>query len=193
MMVEDERLQQFVALSAELTAFSAFDLRGTGQAKAYFSTVLEQVGEQALGELLDVYQRIAGAEADAEQRSGLLNSQIFGNALLGPVAGNIIRLWYAGIWYELPVEITESFAERETGPAIRKPPFVVSPAAYTEGLLWRAIGAHPTGAKAQGYGAWAEPPIIEGHPDDRQARTALIPRQAEPDRAETVQAEPGAL
>jgi len=29
-----------------------------------------------------------------------------------------------------------------------------------EGLLWTAIGAHPAGAKAPGYGSWAEQPRI---------------------------------
>jgi hypothetical protein len=31
---------------------------------------------------------------------------------------------------------------------------------YTEGLLGPAVGAHPQGAKPQGYDSWAEPPQI---------------------------------
>jgi len=27
--------------------------------------------------------------------------------------------------------------------------------------LWRAIGAHPSGAKAPGYGSWVNPPVFE--------------------------------
>ena len=53
-------------------------------------------------------------------------------------------------------EWTESFGALENDVT-----FVVSPAAYTEGLLWRAIGARPHGAKAPGYGSWAAPPRIE--------------------------------
>ena len=37
----------------------------------------------------------------------------------------------------------------------------VTSASYQEGLLWRAIGANPPGAKAPGYGSWAKPPRIE--------------------------------
>jgi hypothetical protein len=36
----------------------------------------------------------------------------------------------------------------------------VNESAYTEGLLWVAIGANPPGAKAPGYGSWARPPQI---------------------------------
>ncbi|HYO83919.1 MAG TPA: hypothetical protein VES20_21125, partial [Bryobacteraceae bacterium] len=51
--------------------------------------------------------------------------------------------------------------------------FMVSAAAYTEGLLWPAIGANPPGAKGPGYGSWALPPRVPGlqgnsselHPD----------------------------
>ena len=37
----------------------------------------------------------------------------------------------------------------------------VTAASYQEGLLWPAIGANPPGAKAPGYGSWAQPPRIE--------------------------------
>ncbi|NNH33825.1 hypothetical protein C9413_32005, partial [Rhizobium sp. SEMIA 4085] len=44
-------------------------------------------------------------------------------------------------------------------------PLVVSPDAYIEGLLWKAIGAHPAGAKGPGFGSWAFPPKIPDLPD----------------------------
>jgi len=37
----------------------------------------------------------------------------------------------------------------------------VSPASYTEGLLWPTIGANPPGAKAPGFGTWAYPPVLD--------------------------------
>jgi hypothetical protein len=38
--------------------------------------------------------------------------------------------------------------------------FTASNTSYTEGLLFKAIGANPPGAKALGYGSWALPPQI---------------------------------
>jgi hypothetical protein len=59
-----------------------------------------------------------------------------------PADAAVIELWYLGVWRGL------------MGTDNR----VVSPRAYREGLVWTAIGAHPMGAKQQGYGAWALPP-----------------------------------
>jgi hypothetical protein len=96
--------------------------------------------------------------------------------MLGPVARNIIRLWYVAIWYELPKRWKERFGGIDGEMPEFDETYVVSPAAYTEGLLWRAIGAHPAGAKAPGYGEWAEPPIIDGHPEVRPASLTPLPR-----------------
>jgi hypothetical protein len=158
----DDVLERFLELSAEVTAFSTFDLQGTGQAVSYLSSVTNVVGEVVLGELLDAYGRARDESADdSAARARLLYRDIFSNEKLGPIARNIIKLWYAGVWYELPPEWTESFGALENDVT-----FFVSPAAYTEGLLWRAIGANPHGAKAPGYGSWAAPPSIPPIPGD---------------------------
>ena len=149
-MTDYALLQRFLDFSAEVTAFSTLDLYGTGQAEPYLTTIVTVVGEQALKELLDAYERAPQADPRA------LHRDVFSSEKLGPVARNIIKLWYAGVWYRLPPEWTESFGARDGDGT-----FVVSPAAYTEGLLWRAIGANPPGAKAPGYGSWAAPPRIE--------------------------------
>jgi hypothetical protein len=153
----DDLLPRFLAFSVEVTAFSTFDLRGTGQAESYLWSVVDVVGEGLLGEFLDAYGR-AGDEAgeDPAARARLLYRDIFSSEKLGPIARNIIKMWYVGVWYELPPEWTESFGALENDVT-----FFISPAAYTEGLLWRAIGANPPGAKAPGYGSWAAPPRIE--------------------------------
>jgi hypothetical protein len=59
------------------------------------------------------------------------------------------------MWYELPRAWTEAYGARE-----KNFTFTVSANAYTEGLIWPAIGANPSGAKAPGYGSWADPPKI---------------------------------
>jgi hypothetical protein len=153
-MNDYELLPRFLDFSAEVTAFSTLDLYGTGQAESYLAAVAAVVGEQALSELLDAYDHVP--QADPQARAALLWQEVFSSEKLGPIARNVIKLWYAGTWYKLPAEWTETYGAREGDVT-----FVVSPAAYTEGLLWRAIGANPPGAKAPGYGSWAAPPRIE--------------------------------
>jgi hypothetical protein len=152
-VTKEDLLRRFLAFSAEVTAFSPFDLLGTGQAESYLASVTGVVGEGVLGELLDAYAAVDGEAGD--DRKARLYRDIFSDEKLGPVARNIIKMWYVGAWYELPPEWTESFGALDGDVT-----FFVSPAAYTEGLLWRAIGANPPGAKAPGYGSWAAPPRI---------------------------------
>jgi hypothetical protein len=152
------RLEKFVSFSAKLTAFTAFELYGTGQAQPYLSTIDDVVGAELVDDLLDLYTYMRD---DAQQPAVFENSlraDILSDERLGPVARNVIKLWYVGIWYELPRAWTQSYGARELNTS-----FTVSAAAYTEGLLWPAIGASPPGAKAPGYGSWADPPRIPHH------------------------------
>ncbi|HEV3382005.1 MAG TPA: hypothetical protein VG142_13630 [Trebonia sp.] len=172
-------LEPFVAFSAYVTAFSEFDLLGTGQAEAFLETVQDQAGTQTLRALLEAFGPLTGEPDDPDALASRVERDIFGSEEIGPLARSIIKLWYAGIWYEpewaradavrrgLPRQRTPG-QEPDGEPATpgkdgREAPFVVSPAAYTEGLLWRAIGAHPSGAKAPGYGSWAMAPTIEDY------------------------------
>ncbi|GHD43832.1 hypothetical protein [Streptomyces galbus] len=151
-------LRDFVKFSAAVTGFSEFDLWGTGQAEAYHRTAVDQVGQESLRAALASDPSAAPAD---------------------PVVASIIKLWYVGVWYG-PEQVGRTDVAAWTAPgrsgakpAVAEggraaedpsaPPFVVSPDAYTEGLLWRAIGAHPSGAKAPGYGSWATPPAVEDH------------------------------
>lgn len=147
---------KFLALSAEITAFTTFDLLGTGMADAYLTAVIDVVGEATVAQLLDAWERVRRAGPDLEEN---LRREIFGDEKLGPIARNIIKLWYIGTWYQLPYAWTQTFGALE-----KDVTFVVSPAAYVEGLLWPAIGSHPPGAKAPGYGSWATPPVIPAIP-----------------------------
>jgi hypothetical protein len=155
-MSDHERLDGFLALSTKLTAFSAYELRGTGQADAYLATLTNVVGGTAVDELLAAFARAeeqGNGDEGAFERA--LRYEILSDEKLGPVARNVIKMWFVGIWYELPTAWREAYG---TSPADGT--FTVSAAAYTEALLWPAIGANPAGAKAPGYGSWAEPPRI---------------------------------
>ena len=154
-----QRLARFLNMSAELTAFSVFQLRGTGQASAYLNAIEGVIGEPMLTDLLNAHAAIApvnNCDARAnESRLEQLRQQIFGHEKLGAIARNIIKLWYIGTWHAVPADWIARFAPRAPNCD-----FVVSPSSYVEGLLWPAIGAHPEGAKAQGFGSWARPPDI---------------------------------
>ncbi|MET7683171.1 hypothetical protein [Streptomyces sp. NPDC005423] len=158
--------ERFLLLSVDLTAFEETDLLGTGMAHKYLAKVRAACGDEVVAALLDAHR---AARADAAGSAGSharapLDRDLFDRALrhrilsddrLGPVARNVIKLWYAGLWYALPPEWIDRYgAQTAAGTS------TVTPAAYQEGLLWRAIGANPPGAKAPGYGSWAQPPRI---------------------------------
>jgi hypothetical protein len=144
-------LDSFLAFSSEVTAFSRFELEAAGQARAYLATVVEVVGEDLLDRLFKAHASLSRTP----DRKAQLQRDIFGDQTLGPIARNIIKLWYVGMWFQLPRAWAEAHGSRPADVL-----HTVSPEAYVEGLLWPAIGAHPPGAKAPGYGSWAGPPAI---------------------------------
>ncbi|MFC8516328.1 hypothetical protein [Streptomyces sp. NPDC057257] len=159
--------EEFLRLSVDLTAFEETDLLGTGMAHEYLAKVRAACGDEAVTDLLAAHRAaraeaagVAGSHArtplDRDVFDRALRHRIFGDDRLGPVARNVIKLWYAGMWYALPPEWTDHYgAHAAVGTS------TVTAASYQEGLLWRAIGANPPGAKAPGYGSWAQPPCIE--------------------------------
>lgn len=154
----DKRLfDDFLNLSSELTGFGTYQLRGTGQADLYLSTLDSVLGQQTVKQLLDAFRSVisnAGDDGAAIERG--LRRDILSDEKLGPVARRVIKMWYVGIWYELPREWREAHGENDNDRT-----FVVSPNSYVEGLLWPTIGANPSGAKPLGYAMWATPPRIE--------------------------------
>lgn len=179
-MTAADLTERFLAFSADVTAFTEFDLLGTGQAGTYLETVVRVVGEDVLTELLDAYDqatRTAGEDApastDGQQRQAwarALDRDVFSDPKLGAVARNIIKLWYVGVWYALPAEWTQDFGARADDGT-----FTASPQAYPVGLLWQAIGANPPGARAPGYASWALPPAIPPIPGAEPV-TVGVPR-----------------
>lgn len=166
---DGELSRRFIEFSAEVTAFSAFDLHGTGHAEIYRSLVARVVGEKLLTEVLDAYDRAVAdsADAGAEARARALAAEVFSDDKLGAIARNIIKLWYAGIWYELPDDWTDTY-----GALPNDGTFTASPQAYPEALLWRAVGSNPPGAKAPGYGSWAFQPVFPPIPGEETAPAA---------------------
>ncbi|MET9931810.1 MULTISPECIES: hypothetical protein [unclassified Streptomyces] len=167
----EEKLREFVKFSANVTGFSEFDLWGTGQAETYYETAVNQEGPDAI-------EKAMASDPSAVPADPVVGSIIklwYVGVWYGPeLAGRMdVAAWTApgrsGSKPAVPDDGRpegtrpgqhQAGEDRTHGEGGRRPLFVVSPDAYTEGLLWRAIGAHPSGAKAPGYGSWASPPTF---------------------------------
>jgi hypothetical protein len=150
-------LEQFLALSVDLTAFPETDLVGTGLAEQYLAKARAACTDAVVAELFAAHQAARDeAAGDPAAFDRALRYRIFADDRLGPVARNVIKLWYAGMWYGLPPDWTDAFGAWSAAETSS-----VTAASYQEGLLWRAIGANPPGAKPPGFGSWAQPPRID--------------------------------
>lgn len=147
-------LDDFVAVSAALTGYRSADLFGTGMAQAYLDHVSTVVGESFTARWLevgrDVVRRAGHRELATEIELRLLDDPDY-----GPVARNVIVLWYTGQWVQLPGPWRDKHGANPADVDA-----ILSPDAYTEGLAWDAIGAHPQGAKAPGFATWVAPPVV---------------------------------
>jgi len=148
-----EYLQEFLELSAELCGFSLFALRGTGYAIGYYLTVEGIVGPEILQRLFEAFKKLPSGSAKA--RDEALRAQLLSNEELGPVARNIMKLWFVSTWYELPGAWHEKF-----GGCGNDRTFIPFAYAYPEGLLWPGVGSHPPGAKPTGYASWEGRPVF---------------------------------
>jgi hypothetical protein len=156
----------FLDFSAELTGFSLFELRATGEAEAYLDAALRVAGQAVLQDLIEACRNLNDA---GKSREDQIRREILGDPRLGPVARNIIKMWFSGVWYQLPESWNSVY-----GTGVNNTTFTVRPSSYPEGLLWKTIGASPPGARAPGYGSWAEAPTI---PDPDQGVTLLKARK----------------
>ncbi len=142
------RGRRFLELSVLLTGFGRVQLTGTGMAGAYLRALDEVLPAGVLDELLAALGRVpAGADDEAAAAA------ILADPKLGPVARNIIIMWYCGTWTQLPQEWRTAY-----GTSPLDSTRVISAEAYQSGLQWVAAGAHPAGARPQGFGAWSLPP-----------------------------------
>jgi hypothetical protein len=148
-VVSSERTERFFDLSALLTGFDRAQLLGTGVADQYRRTLEQVVCDEVLDDLLRAYERLPAGE----QREAAVRSEILDHADRGPVARNLIMLWYSGTWRPLPDDWRKAH-----GASPLDTDRVVSGEAYVAGLQWVAAGAHPVAARPGGFGSWALPP-----------------------------------
>jgi hypothetical protein len=93
-----QRPDQFVDLSALLTGFDRVALLGTGMTGEYIDALDAVLPAGTLDELLAAYARLP-PDGDLEVAAA---SAILGDAKLGPVARNVILMWYCGTWTAMP-------------------------------------------------------------------------------------------
>lgn len=138
-------LPAFVRLSAALTGFSAAELQSSGMVKPYWDFMAGIAGEHGMGRLLD-----ADPASDAALQA--LLSDPHG----GPLARNLITLWYLGQWVQLP------YAWRNRhGAHAQDETHYLSAESYAAGLVWQAMHSHPQGARQPGFGSWSLAPVTE--------------------------------
>ncbi|MGI9319107.1 MAG: hypothetical protein ACR2QW_17400 [bacterium] len=147
--------EAFVATSAVLTGYDRAELYATGCVEEYLHQFRQVVPEEILEAFLEpgpaLYADRFGAADDVEQE---VRRYYLSDGMLGPPARSLIQLWYLGQWAPLPDKWRNLY-----GASRFDVTRIISARAYKEGLVWDAIGAHPMGAKQQGFGAWAtEPP-----------------------------------
>lgn len=146
--------EPFLALSAILTGFEEVELLGTGLVDAYFDEVVSIVGKAFSDELWrTTTQVIEQFSKDEAKLEAAVRREILASPLLGPIARNIIQMWYVGNWNELPQSWQQVY-----GVSPNDTTRVISPEAYEQGLVWDAIGAHPPAAKQPGFDSWHLPP-----------------------------------
>lgn len=168
MSTSDDAPETFVALSAVLTGFERVDLYGTGQTAPYWQTVREAVGDDNAAALLATAAAIlerCGDDLDALEVA--TRQDILASARLGPMARNIIQLWYLGTWFQMPATWSAEY-----GVHVSDTTRIVSPEAYQQSLVYDVMRAHPPGAKQPGYGSWHTAPEPYGKQPPSAPNTA---------------------
>jgi len=145
--------EMFLAVSATLTGFSEAELLSTGLAVAHFDELALTVGRPLRWQFLEV------AQADPP---ATMTDQTW-----APLARNLLRQWYLGQWQGLGDWAVVNFGTVDRKGKTHLPEGynefgkdstrVISPAAYQEGLVWRAAGVNPPGAKQPGFASWVKP------------------------------------
>ena len=114
---------------------------------AYFAWISANDPTSSFGKLLQLAK-------DNRQSLGDIIPKVNGSAEdMKFLARSIVLLWYLGSWYK-PDDLKRKVAS----------PKVVSPKAYTQGLVWQIAGAHPMGYSNLQFGYWSRDPLDPSSP-----------------------------
>lgn len=145
----------FKAMSAAFTGFNESTLQGTGLNDVYLQTIANALDKELIEELITLYATLVLENPDNPTAlKKAMRHQIFASPKWALLAQNIIQLWYTGTWNQMSFSWTQAygpfFPNDETN--------IISSDSYKQGLIWKAVGAHPMGAKQEGFASWAYPP-----------------------------------
>ncbi|MBL4704595.1 MAG: hypothetical protein JKY54_08745 [Flavobacteriales bacterium] len=143
---------EFRKMSAVFTGFSQADLQGTGLNELLFNTIQKTLATGILNELLELFDDLCHKHEQQSAFKDEVRKQIFESEKYGPLARNIIQVWYTGTWYQMADDWIKYYG------STNNVDFIVSAESYVNGLVWPAIGSHPMGAKQEGFGTWAFKP-----------------------------------
>lgn len=146
-----DAVDTFLQLSIVLTGFEEHVLLGTGMLQTYYDELLRIIGAREAGTFLSAYCRVHKRGKTA------LRKHLLRNDRFGPIARNVMTMWYLAMWTQLPREWRDKY-----GATSYDTDHVVSAAAYRESLVWPAAGTHPMSAKAPGFGTWEKPSALPG-------------------------------
>jgi len=122
----------------------------------YFDWINANDSTSSFGKLLDIAK-------DNGQSPGEIIPKVNGSADdIRFLARSIVLLWYLGSWYK-----PDDLKNNAVSPGHRAfiPSTVVSPKAYTQGLVWQIAGAHPMGYSNLQFGYWSRDPRDPSSPN----------------------------
>lgn len=139
---QDAQLARFVEASSIILALSAYTLYGSGMAYTLCRYFRQRLGDASFRRWLDRAQALppAGPALD-EAMEALLSCPEF-----GPPTRSVMIAWYTG-----------NYQDTTTPGASSQ---VISAETYQAGLVWPLVGAHPPGAKQQGWDSWSRAPVL---------------------------------
>lgn len=144
-------LDRFVVGCVNVLEFPAATLRGTGIAQVLHDFLLHLLGRQRfddwIARLVEIPQAPPAKEAEMRR--------LLADPLYGPLTRGLMTAWYTGSWHRLPDKWHAAYGTCGTDADQ-----VISSQAYQEALVWPLVGAHPPGAKQQGWAAWSRPPAL---------------------------------
>lgn len=135
--IDDYFFDVFISISEALTGFSEDELLSTGLSQVYYEAILKSLEAATFAEFLNISKEILESSYSENQLNDTITSKLIATPDMNDIAGKVITLWYLGTWDGA----------------------YVSPTSYTEGLVWKAMGSHPPGAKQPGFKSWSIPPI----------------------------------
>jgi hypothetical protein len=145
----------FIALSAALTGIAKDRLSPSVDPiqinRQYFAQAKTDPAFDGLMQIIRADPSNPAAAADKVLNNSDSNIMYLGRS--------IILMWYLGAWYE-PKKLKDFNSSPPEPPY--PPDKVISPAAFTQGWIWRVAQTHPMGYSESLFGYWSkEPPALD--------------------------------